>query len=260
MTYNLYIQCGNGQFNLFDLPNEKLEKVLLAYLKGDSKFTLSGQTYHFGNSVDVFKICENESGRNQRELDEIVNMHGNQAYFGGAYFTPEELEGLGKNVSDEIVGDREFGCEKEKIIQSNEIYINLKHIEILEKLNEQTSYDLSKLVGLCKEVNDNFVRHNYYSVSLLLRTILNHVPPVFNGKDNFDQVLAELNGPKHRTKRELLSRLNELQRKLADLVTHATLKEFEPEITRQQVSFIPEIDYLLTEVISELKCNSHYLI
>lgn len=256
MNYNIYLQVSSGAFNLLDVPEIQMRKVLTAYLRGESEVTLSGKTYQL-NQVYTFKIFENQDGQNKEKLEKRGMAYGHEGgYFGDRFFSAEQLLEFGKEVTNEIVGDDAFGSQREKIIVDNENFISITRIEAVKALAGKCQYDLSKLIALCKEINDNYVRRNYYSVALLLRTLLNHVPPAFSGKESFDQVLAELNGPKHKTKKEILSRLHELQRKFADLVTHERLREFEPEITLQQVSFLPEIDYLLQEVTIELEQSS----
>lgn len=254
MNYNIHVSYTFGNYNLLDINEDKMQKVLDAYLKGEGRITLVGQTYTFGNRVDTFRIFQYEAKYTIDELRQLEANHGiGRGLLKNRYFIPKQLLEFGKEVTDELVGDNAFGSQKEKPIGDNENFINAVRIEALEALNGKCQYDLSKLISLCKEINDNYVRHNYYSVALLLRTLLNHVPPAFGGKESFDQVLAELNGPKHKTRKEILSRLHELQRKFADLVTHERLREFEPQMTLQQVSFIPEIDYLIREVVIELR-------
>jgi hypothetical protein len=239
---------------LLDITDEQLHKVIAAYLAGDNNFTLSGETFYFGQWVSVFKIFENKSGLSKDELKNLQSENGaGSGFFSYTHFTIDQLRGLGVDLTDQLVGDKSFGCNREKAIEENTNFVNSKRIQELVELDGKCPYDLYKLISLCKEINSNYIQHNYYSVTLLLRTVLNHVPPAFNGKESFDQVLSEFQGPKHKTKREILSRIQELQRKLADMVTHERLKKFEPEMTVQQVSFIPEIDYLLQEVISELR-------
>lgn len=254
MSYNIHLQVSSGCLNLFDISDNQLKMVLNSYLLGKDKVTLSGETCYFGNDVAIFRVFKNNSGLSREQLKELEVEKGNgESYFNGNYFIPSQLKEFGIEISDEIVGDHSFGCEIKDVLIENDNFINHSRIKELVDLNEKCKYDLSKLITFCKEINSNYIHHNYYSVALLLRTLLNHVPPAFNGKDSFDQVLAELNGPKHKTKREILSRLHELQRKFADMVTHEKLKEFEPEMTLQQVSFKPEVDYLLQEVIIELR-------
>ena len=259
MNYNVFITYGMGSYNLFSITEKHLEIIKRAWLNGDDSFTLSGQKYsckHF----NTFQIFENESGMSAAELESVKNNLGQGRGLVNKYFTKNQLENFGKNITDSVIGDFAYGSSP-KIEQAaemvvNHLYINPKRIEEFNSLNGKISYDLSKLIKLCKEINDNYEKENYYSVALLLRTVLNHIPPAFNGKDSFEQVLAELNGKKHQTKKEVFLRLQELQRRLADLVAHEKLRSTEPIIVAQNVQFIPEIDFLLSEAYYELKVNS----
>lgn len=254
MNYNIHISTFMGTYNILVINEDKMRKVVDAYLNGEKNVTLSGQLYNFGRGLRTFRVFESNPEFSFHQLKQINDSTGVIRNIDRSrYFDPNQLLQYGKEVTDEIVGDRAFGSQKENPIADNENFINAARIEALKTLNGKCRYDLSKLISLCTEINDNYVRHNYYSVALLLRTLLNHVPSAFGGKESFDQVLAELNGSKHKTRKEILSRLHELQRKFADLVTHERLREFEPQMTLQQVSFIPEIDYLLQEVTTELK-------
>lgn len=243
-----------GAFNILVVNEDKVAKIVNAYLKGEGKFTLAGETYSFGRNVRILRIFESKNEFSKEEIAALNKNNGSIRNLDGSRcLRPDQLLEFGAEVTEQFVGDRSFGSEKEKKVLESENFINQTRIEALEEINMNCPYDLSKLVNLCIEINDNYTRGNYYSVALLLRTMLNHVPPAFNGKESFDQVLAELNGPKHKTKKEILGRLHELQRKFADLLTHERLREFEPEMTLQQVLFIPEVDYLLQEVATELK-------
>ena len=234
MSYNIHLQVSSGYLNLFDISDNQLKIVLNAYLHGEDKVTLSGETCYFGNDVAIFRVFKNNSGLSREQLKELEVKNGNGvSYFNGNYFIPSQLKEFGVEISDEIVGDHSFGCQVKDVLIENENFINHSKINQLEDLNDKCPYDLYKLIALCKEINSNYIHHNYYSVALLLRTVLNHVPPAFNGKESFAQVLSGFNGPKYKTKREILSRLDELQRKFADMVTHEKLKEFEPEMTVQ---------------------------
>ncbi|HEK19001.1 hypothetical protein [Mucilaginibacter sp.] len=252
MTYNVFISYGMGSYNLLAIPERHLELVKKAWLNGDKSFTLSGERYNC-DKFNTFKIYTNAKNLSKSTLEEIKENHGaGSSFFNHSYFTPDQLEKMGDEITDDIIGDNAYGSVKEiekiDVLRPTDLFINPLRIKELENLTNKVKFDLSKLICLCKETNDNYSRGNYYSVSLLLRTILNHIPPAFNNKSSFDQVLAELNGKSQQTKKQLFSRLHDLQRKLADLTAHEKLRSHEPAVVAQNVQFIPEIDFLLQEV------------
>jgi len=58
----------------------------------------------------------------------------------------------------------------------------------LEKL-ESSRVDVASLVRMCSEINSSYAHGNVLATALVMRTVLNHVPPVF-GYDSFVQVVA----------------------------------------------------------------------
>jgi hypothetical protein len=122
-------------------------------------------------------------------------------------------------------------------------YISLDRIEKLLSLSSE--YDYSKLCKLLLELNDNYRNENYYSCGMVLRAVIDHVPPVFD-KKNFVEV-ANNYGTK--SFKESTRRLDESLRKISDSLLHTQIRKKEELIVEQQVRFIPEIDVLLEEII-----------
>ena len=81
---------------------------------------------------------------------------------------------------------------------------------------------------------------------MLLRAVIDHVPPVF-GVRTFAEVASNYEGG--RSFRSMMRRLDEGLRKAADIHLHSAIrkKEVLPEFT--QVNFRSELDFLLSEVI-----------
>lgn len=256
MTFNIFIGYGMGRYNILAIPERHVDIIVKAWLKGEESFFLSGEKYqckHF-NSLKIFK---NEAGHSKEKLEKIKEEYGQgSGFFNHSYFTPNQLNEFGEDITDETIGDRGYGSEKDTktvyAVSANDLFISNERINDFKKLEGSIKYDLKKLIKICHEINDNYINENFYSVSLLIRTILNHIPPAFKGKESFEQVLAELNGKKHQTRKEIFSRLQDLQRKLADLTAHEKLRENEPSMDAQDVQFIPEINFLLKEAYQEL--------
>lgn len=219
-------------------------------------FFLSGDEYHCDH-FNSLKIFQNDKDYSVEELKKRKENYGNgRGFLGHTYFESYQLKEFGKDITDDVIGDLPYGYQKDNETEYarnvNDLFISTERINDLKKLEGSVKYDLKKLIKICYEINDNYVNENFYSVSLLIRTILNHIPPAFNGRESFEQVLSELNGRKHQTRREVFSRLQDLQRKLADLTAHERLREHEPTMDAQDVQFIPEINFLLKEAYQEL--------
>lgn len=122
---------------------------------------------------------------------------------------------------------------------------------IIEELRNTTTgaFDVTKLTGYCKEINSSFYHGNIVACSLLMRTVLNHVPPVF-GRSSFSEVTANAG----KSLKENLEYLESGLRKLADLYAHQPIRKNEQYPTKSQVEpFRAQFEVLLHEVLGKLK-------
>lgn len=110
-------------------------------------------------------------------------------------------------------------------------------------------FDLTRLIKLCKELNDSYSLENYLSCGMILRSILDHVPPIF-GKKKFDEVSSN-----HGSKsfKDIVKPLQESSKKIADSYLHTQIRKKEILPTKTQISFQPNLDFLLQEVIRILR-------
>ncbi len=84
---------------------------------------------------------------------------------------------------------------------------------------------------------------------MLLRTILNHVPPVL-GFNTFAEVASNYGGPKsNRSFKDNMHRLEKSLRSIADIHLHSSIRSREDLPTAVQVDFAADLDLLLGEVI-----------
>ncbi|MCK5022341.1 MAG: hypothetical protein KAR54_03780 [Candidatus Pacebacteria bacterium] len=116
------------------------------------------------------------------------------------------------------------------------------------KAVQSTRLDTSKLVKMCEELNDAYARGNYISSALLLRAIINHIPPVFGAK-TFSQVVAHSG----RSVKAILARLEDEARPIADLHTHILIRLKEHLPTKNQLEpYKAGFEVLIQEVIVKL--------
>jgi len=114
---------------------------------------------------------------------------------------------------------------------------------------ESSTYDVAALVRICKEINSSYAHGNVLAVALLMRTVLNHVPPVF-GHDTFAQVLASVG----KSLKDSFDHLENGLRKVADFHTHRKIVAVESYPSAAQVEpFKPQFELLLHQVESRLK-------
>ncbi|KAM3094117.1 DUF2513 domain-containing protein [Phormidesmis sp. 146-35] len=131
---------------------------------------------------------------------------------------------------------------------SRENYVDPNIIEELRSV-ESCEFDLSKVVRFCEELNSSFVAENYIATTLLIRALINHIPPIF-GQKTFPQVVSQVS----KSRRELFSPLENVARDVADLHNHDLVRHKENLPTRNQVEpFKPNLEVLLQELIVEIQ-------
>ena len=248
MTYNIYYKAFFSTENLFDISESRLQKLIAHYMNGDTSFTISGEVYGFDN-VSEFKIFMNESGMSAPEVKRYFQVR--DAYVSGIgshYVPPAVLSRLGSDVTDEFLEDLSYGCKTKETVTRNETYVNPGRIDDLKNIRS-TDFDMSKLIRMCEELNSNWQQGNYYTVGLLVRSIINHVPPIFGAYSSFDQVIGGYGGASFK---KIMRGLNESLRSTADHYTHALIRRKEPLPNDNQVDYRQNFDILLSEIISLL--------
>jgi len=122
---------------------------------------------------------------------------------------------------------------------------------VIEKLRlvQNPNYDLTKVIQFCQEINGTFNAGYYLSTALLIRSLINHIPPIF-GHKTFQQVVSQAT----KSRKELFMPLDQVARDVGDLHTHDTIRHKENLPTKRQIElFKPSIEILLQEIITELQ-------
>ena len=118
---------------------------------------------------------------------------------------------------------------------------------ILELKSIRGRFDFAKLIQFCEELNDSYRRRNYLACMLLIRAVLNHVPPIF-GAQTFGQVVAN-SGKSVKT---VLSSLEDEARPIADLHTHILIRARESLPTKNQVEpYKASFEILIHEILAK---------
>ena len=123
-------------------------------------------------------------------------------------------------------------------------YIARGRIEALKSASSDR-WDTRKLVQLCDELNSAHSSHNFISVALLARAIIDHVPPIF-GQKSFGAVAAQY-GTK--SFKESMAHLDKSMRKIADAFLHGHIRSRETLPNENTVDVKRDLDVLLGEVI-----------
>jgi hypothetical protein len=119
----------------------------------------------------------------------------------------------------------------------------------LAELRALTSpdFDFRKLIRLCEEMNLVFQEECYFATAMLIRGVLDHVPPVF-GVKTFSEVANNYPGG-GRSFKETMHHLENASRKVADAHLHMPMRKSETLPTAQQVNCGQQLDVLLSEIV-----------
>lgn len=127
-------------------------------------------------------------------------------------------------------------------------YIDKNTLLRLTKI-ENKNFDLNRLISFCSELDDNYSLEDYHSCAMLLRAILDHIPPIF-GKKNFDDVCAQYGG---KSFKDIMKPLNKTAKKIGDDYLHTQISKKVLVTTKTQVDFQANLDTLLNEVAAILE-------
>ncbi len=134
-------------------------------------------------------------------------------------------------------------------LNSRPKYVNETRLQQLRELQPR-DFDLTRLVRLIEELNVASAEGCYMSVAMLVRAIVDHIPPIF-GKRSFNDVASDSQKP--RSFREAMEHLQHGLRKVADHHLHVQIRSKEVLPNENQVDFRSALDLLLAEIVRLLK-------
>jgi len=144
-----------------------------------------------------------------------------------------------------------FLSKREPLFRNMNVhFVDLNRIKELAQINSD-NFDVIKLVQLCKELNQVSTGDTFIIPSLLVRAIIDHVPPIFGCK-NFSEVANSYKGGTKSFKKAMITLDNSL-RNIADNTIHSQIRKKEVLPASLQSDFTPELDLLLSEIVRILK-------
>lgn len=136
-----------------------------------------------------------------------------------------------------------------KTKNNSHTYINLGRIRELKTIKNK-DFDLAKLIRFCEEINISHTNSAYLSCGMLVRSVIDHVPPIF-GAGTFSEVENNYKGSK--SFKESMKHLNASSRKIADQYLHTQIRNKEVLPNETQTDFSNDMDVLLAEIYRILK-------
>ena len=132
---------------------------------------------------------------------------------------------------------------------SKPAFVDLSRLAAL-RAAKSSQWDLTRLIRLCEELNIAYSSDCFMSVAMLVRAILDHIPPLL-GKQNFADIANNYAGPS--SFKKSMQNLQLSLRNIADAHLHVPIRQKEVLPTGQQIDFHKDLDVLLGEIVRTLK-------
>jgi hypothetical protein len=136
------------------------------------------------------------------------------------------------------------GRKEIKLQTTSRAYVDPDRINELKGISDD-QFDFAKLIRICEEINICFAGECYLAIIMLIRSMLDHVPPIFKCR-SFAEVANNYSGA--RSFKEAMQHLEVSSRKIADYYLHGQIRPSEslPNVT--QIDFSNGLDLLLAEI------------
>ena len=171
-----------------------------------------------------------------------IDVEINNIY--SVYDASAELDALFPDIEDALEVFDETGISAGANLWIIEPSLMTKLEEV-----ESSSMDVASLVRMCREINSSYSHGNILATALLMRTVLNHVPPVF-GQETFEQVMANSG----KSLKDSFGHLENGLRKVADFHAHRKITSSESYPSAAQVEpFKPQFELLIQQVMARTK-------
>ena len=141
--------------------------------------------------------------------------------------------------------DRLIVADEEEQTHLSEPYVSEERITKLSKLSPP-SFDLLRLIELLRELNKAHLSKSLMSIAMIVRTIIDHVPPIFGCK-TFPEVANNYSGSA--SFKRSMKHLDKSLRNVADSYLHVQIRKNESMPVFNQVDYRSDLDVLLSEII-----------
>ena len=247
--YNIFVSTKMNTFNILDIDESELEKIIALYKYGKDNIFLKGKKYWFSDLSEIqIYTFENEKIKTEQELISLCKSKKlfKSGMFGHPTYIPKEiLEKVGTRITDKFITN-DFGYLKDNSLDNtnSENYVNPQRINEIEQIEDE-NLDFTKLVAILKELNVAYSHNSFFSIAPLVRAIIDHVPPIFD-KGSFKDVCDNC-GTK--SFRDSMNNLNKSCRKIADSYLHNRIRKKETLPNKTQINFKNDLDVLLQEIV-----------
>lgn len=188
------------------------------------------------------------SNQFSREVNRAV-AEGSGGFFGGpSYKCLREVQGIFRAGKRELERRRATVPHATSNKKGNP-FVSAHRMEGLRALKAKQC-DLTRLIRLCEELEAAYDHDSFMSIGMLVRAIVDHVPPIFGAK-KFTEVANNYAGSK--SFKSAMQHLDNSLRNVADSFLHVQIRSKEVLPSFQQVDFRADLDLLLAEIVRVLK-------
>ncbi|WP_273241506.1 hypothetical protein [Hyphomonas atlantica corrig.] len=244
---------ANGRLVAEELADlsERISALRSKFVKGDN---LTGMFLRTDDSakferlfVEASELLRENFGPDSgyyRSL-ETSYSNGTGGWLGGPSFAcVTEISEILMGASERIARRKAPKATVDSSSKTETTYISPKRIDELKQLNSET-IDFAKLIRLCEELNSAYSSDCFFSVAMIARSIIDHVPAAF-GKNTFNDVT---NHHGSRSFKKSMEHLHVSLRNIADSYLHEGMRKKEALPNANQVDVRRELDVLLAELV-----------
>jgi hypothetical protein len=234
------------------VPNKKRKEIIADLIEDAQNFRFCGPsddpdeqtavTAGYRHVVIQFKrlaspVLASSSASRLNSIEvEIDNLYS-------AYDAKSELDALLPEIEAAI--ERLEDDVSLQIADGSTIVADSRLVELRSLAS--ADFDFRKLVRLCEEINSTYGLQCYYATAMLVRGLLDHVPPIF-GYKTFSEVANNYAGA-GKSFKETIHHLENASRKVGDAHLHMPIRRSETLPTAQQVNCGQQLDVLLSEIV-----------
>jgi len=151
---------------------------------------------------------------------------------------------ISDTTENPFLGEPRYVYDVNSYTIDNSSFINALRIDAIKNL-QSIDFDFSRLIRICEEINSNYKQKNYIATSILLRVLIDHVPPLLGFK-TFKEVASSYPG---KSFKGTFLHLENGCRSISDGLMHQTIRRKESLPTINQVNYSADVDVLLGEII-----------
>jgi hypothetical protein len=225
-----------------------------------------------GESIKLNEIVK-RAGIDRSDVNKALSYMVQSHVFGGYTTKFAEDEEASVTPGERILGFNSFGAVLKDIEKMQEPslgegglfgsvaenvspyeghdFINQERILTLESLVSE-KFDFTRLIAICSEINCSAKNKNYFALGMLIRALIDHVPPIFEQR-TFKELASNYAAGK--SAKKTFTNLENSSRNISDGILHQVIGKKATIPTFNQVNFSPDIDVLLAEVIRKVQEN-----